>query len=355
MTPVVYPRMKAAGPAHSTVMLIGEAPGAEEIMQGEPFVGSSGKELKRMLRQAGIDPAECYMTNVFWQRPLDNKIENFTNKADVRRALSGMPALMPGRYVDPVFAPELERLYDEIRTVQPNVICALGNTPCWAIFRRTPKITAVRGRVASTTIRGFTYKVLPTYHPAYVLRQWKERVVVLTDFYKLKREARYPDIRLPNRRILIDPTYREAVEFLGGCLHCNEIVLDVETKEGQITVCGIATSPWTAAVIPFWDFRSESYSYWTQENEVNIVKLFRQILGAPHVAKIFQNGLYDLTYFWENWRAPLVNCSEDTMLQAHAMWPELKKDLGTLASIHTDEAAWKMMRFRNRDDFKRED
>lgn len=309
-----------------------------------------------MLKQAGIDPAECYLTNVFFQRPMDNKIEHFTDAKDADRGISAMPALMPGRYVNNVFSPELERLYDEIEMVKPNVIGALGNTACWAVLRQTPKINSLRGRVYSTRIRGFQYKVLPAFHPAYILRNWKDRVITVADLQKLKRESKFPVIEVPHREILISPTFDEAVRFLERAIHANQITLDVETKVGQITVCGIGLSPTVGAVIPFWDFRKqEDASYWTLEEEVQIVQLFRKLLGTRSVAKIFQNGMYDMAYFWANWYAPLRNCSEDTMLMAHALWPELKKDLGTLASIHTDEAAWKMMRFRNRDDMKRDD
>ena len=350
-----YPQMRSVGPKNAKIFLIGEAPGVEELLQGSPFVGASGKELRRMLKQAGIDPGDCFLTNVFFDRPPDNRIEAFCDKTAFARGIAGMPALIPGLHVNADFASQLERLYDEILEVRPNVLCPLGNTACWAVFRQTPKITSLRGRISHARIRGVQFKVLPTLHPAYILRNWKDRVVVVADFQKLKRESRHADICVPSRQILIDPTFSEAMDFLDRALHSNEVSLDVETRNGQITICGIALSPWIGAVIPIWDFRKPDLSYWTEKEEVQIVQGIRRLVGAPHVVKIFQNGMYDMTYLWTTWKASLRNCSEDTMLLAHAMWPELKKDLGTLASLHTDEASWKMMRFRNRDDFKRED
>ena len=308
-----------------------------------------------MLRQAGIPPEECFLTNVFFDRPTDNRIEVFCDKTEFARGIAGMPALMPGLHVNSAFAPQLERLYEEILMVRPNVICPLGNTACWAILRQTPKITALRGRVCTARIRGVEFKVLPTLHPAFILRQWKDRVVVIADFQKLKRESRSPEFHIPEREILIDPTYKEALDFLERAFHANELAVDVETKSGQITVCGLSLSPRCGAVIPFYDSRKPDGNYWTLDQETAIVLRLRRILRSSRITKIFQNGLYDMAYLWANWKAPLINCSEDTMLLAHAMWPELKKDLGTLASLHTDEAAWKMMRFRERDALKRED
>lgn len=349
-----YPLMRATGPQTAKIMIIGEAPGQEEQMLGVPFVGWSGKELTKLLSEAGIDRDECYLTNVFFKRPHENKIENYCTK-DRTGGIPSMPGLRPGAFIMSVFQPELERLYDEIEMVKPNVICCLGNTPAWALTKQTPKISALRGRVRECTVRGKKYKVVPTYHPAYILRNWKDRVILLQDLYKLRRESKSPIMVLPKRFVLIDPTFSEALNFLVSAHKSKIVTLDVETKGRQITVCGIGIGPTLAACIPFVDTRKDNYCYWPEDQEIRIVKEFRKLLGNPDVAKIFQNGLYDITYFWENWRAPIRGPLEDTMLQQHAMWPELKKDLGTLASIHTDEAAWKTMRLRNRDDIKRDE
>lgn|GEM_PF-729687 len=349
-----YSEMRSKGPIPASILFCGEAPGAEEEMLGIPFVGTSGKELDKLCLEAGLDPASCYFTNVFRKRPVDNKIENFCVK-NRELGISGMPALQPGQYVMREFASELERFYSEIEEVKPNVICPLGNAACWAVFRQTPKITALRGRIREASIRGFKYKVLPTFHPAYLFRSWKDRVVVAQDLRKLKREARWPDVRIPVRHVLVDPTFAEADEFLERALHSNEITLDVETLSGQISVFGVGLRPDLAAAIPFIDTRTLNWCYWTEANELKLVRKIRRLCAKRSVVKICQNGLYDITYLWENWRCPIVSFDEDTMLQAHALWPELKKDLGTLATFHTDEPAWKTMRLRNRDDYKREE
>lgn len=350
----IWPEMRSKGPKDAKILFIGEAPGGEEEMLGLPFMGASGRELDKLCVEAGIDPASTYMTNVLRKRPQDNKIENFCVK-NKELGITGMPALQPGMYLMREFHGELERLYDEIAEVKPNVICTLGNTPSWALFRQTPKITSLRGRVREATIRGFRYKVLPTFHPAYLFRNWKDRVVVATDIRKLHRESRWPDLRIPQRLVLVDPTFKEVMDYLDLVEHCNEATIDVETLEGQISVFGIGRSPWEACVIPFIDTRTPSWCYWSEANEIKIVKRLRYICSLERVIKITQNGMYDIAYIWANWRAPLRGFDEDTMLQAHALWPELRKDLGTLATFHTDEAAWKTMRLRNRDDYKREE
>lgn len=360
MPALTLPTMQAVGPDDAKIMLIGEAPGSEEELLGRPFVGASGKELGRMLQSAGLDLNATYRTNVFHQRPVKNDIESFC-VGERAEGIRGMPALIKGKYVRAGFADELERLYAEIERVNPNVIVPLGNTPCWAVFRAPPKISGVRGRVFEVEVAGRVRKVIPTYHPAYILRNWKERVVVIQDFNKVKRQSAFPEMLLPKRRVLIDPTFDEVQGFFnllqtqalqGPIRTCT----DVETSMGQITVAGIATGPDTAIVIPFWDERKESNSYWdTPEQEAQVVQWFREYLANPRIEKILQNGMYDLTYFEGNWKARCMGFYHDTMLLQHAMWPEQKKGLADLASIHTDEAGWKMMRLKNRDDLKRDE
>ena len=57
------------GPTDARIMLVGEAPGEQEVLRREPFVGASGTELNRMLHEAGISRSECFITNVCRQRP----------------------------------------------------------------------------------------------------------------------------------------------------------------------------------------------------------------------------------------------------------------------------------------------
>jgi DNA polymerase I-like protein with 3'-5' exonuclease and polymerase domains len=75
------------------------------------------------------------------------------------------------------------------------------------------------------------------------------------------------------------------------------------------------------------------------------------LLESP-VTKVFQNGLYDLQYIYQMGIRPR-NCTEDTMLMHHALYPEMKKGLEFLGSVYTNEASWKLMRkHTNQDQIK---
>lgn len=355
-------RIKPRGSVPSRVMVVGEAPGKDEIALGQPFVGSSGRELMRMLEKAEINPAECFFSNVFMTRPSDNKIENYCGKkADVGKDYA-YPALSSGKYFFPELLFELTRLASEIAEVKPKLIIALGNTACWALLGQTG-ISKLRGNLFHTTLEGAVgVPVIPTYHPAAILRQWDLRVIAVTDLIKSARFVN-EGFSLPKRRLLLDPTLDEARAWVEehiwrpwkfGRLK-NPLGFDIETKAETITMIGFAPSIEDAICIPFFDPRKRpEQNYWsTFEEELAAYNLCKAILESD-IPKLGQNGLYDIQYLFR-YGIRVRRYLEDTMLMHHSRYPELEKGLGFMGSVYTDEAPWKLQRARNKDNFKQDD
>src|SRR5438132_13606804 len=92
--------------------LCGEAWGEQEERERTPFVGAAGYELTKMLTEAGIARADCFLTNVFNLRPQANKIEALCGAR--AEAIPGFPALVKGKHIRAEFQPELDRLADEL-------------------------------------------------------------------------------------------------------------------------------------------------------------------------------------------------------------------------------------------------
>jgi uracil-DNA glycosylase len=344
------PCIKAVGPTSARLFILGEAPGATEEETGLPFMGHAGNMLNDLLAAAEISREESYLTNVLWTRPPNNKLEEFLVPKSDPFAVTQMPALRKGLYLKNDFLPELERLRDELRRVRPNLILALGNTAAWAVLGQTA-ISKIRG----TVIESPYGKVLPTYHPAAIFRQWDQYPILAADILKARRELEYPEIRRPRRIVHIDPTLEEIRSAIDTrAPNARFISCDIETSRGQITTIGFGFSRDYALVIPLVDSRKPSKSYWsTLQTEVQVYKLIQEILLLPQ-PKIFQNGLYDLQYIRRyGWR--VLNANEDTMLMHHALQPEMLKGLGFLGSIYTDEPAWKLMRSKGEDQLKRDD
>lgn len=344
-------------------MLIGEAWGAEEAKLRSPFVGSAGYELTRMLAAAEIHRADCSLTNVFNLHPPGNDLSFLCGPKEL--GIPGRNKLLKGKqkehqfytgdYVKADFLGELERLADEIIEVNPNLIVALGATALWALTGKTT-ISKLRGTTLLSTTTVSNYKVLPTYHPSAVLRQWTHRPVVIADLQKAARERASPEIHRPLREIWIEPTLEDIHEFHRRYIEGVEIIsIDIETAGRDITCLGISPSRERAIVIPFSDPRAMDGNYWrSKADELLVWSYLRGLLENPHPRKLFQNGLYDIGFIFRSHGVKVAGAAEDTMLLHYCLQPESLKSLGFLASLYCDEGNWKDMR-KHRRTIKRDD
>ena len=153
------------GDPNARVLLIGEAPGAEEDRQGVPFVGVSGKLLDRMLASIGLDrSAVCISNTVYW-RPPGNRSPTISEVATC--------------------APFLERL---IELVDPTVLVALGGPAAKALLGQSQGIMRLRGSWYSYTTPRMTHPVdaMAMLHPAYLLRSPSQKREAWSDMLMLK-------------------------------------------------------------------------------------------------------------------------------------------------------------------------
>lgn len=158
----------ADGHPDAPVMLIGEAPGRDEDLQGLPFVGRSGQLLDRMLNSIGLDRAtSAYITNVIFWRPPGNRPPTAEEAA--------------------LCAPFLLR---HIELKQPKVLVLLGGTPVKHVLNIEEGITRTRGRWGRAFVNNVEIPALPTFHPAYLLRQPGAKRQAWQDFLSLKLRLR---------------------------------------------------------------------------------------------------------------------------------------------------------------------
>lgn len=347
------PFAHSSGPRDAKIALVGEAFGEQEDFVGRPFIGTAGQELSRLLKEARLTRKECFLTNVFPLRPPNNNIELLCGpKAAVGKDYKLSP-LKQGKYILNEFLPHVKRLKEELEIVQPNLIVALGNTACWALMGQA-KIGALRGAVGYGPLCP-ALKVLPTYHPASILYNWSNRPILIADLIKAERERLFPEVRRPERWVLIDPTFDEIHAWIKRhLLDAYEIAVDIETAAGMIRCISFAPNPRHCMVIPFEDKRKPGGHYWpTLEDEVAAWNIVQYILEDLPCKKVFQNGMYDIQYIVKMGIRPR-DCLEDTMLLSHSIFPEMPKSLGFLGSIYTNEPAWKLMR-ENKEELKRDE
>ena len=137
------------GSIDAQLMFVGEAPGADEDEQGEPFVGRAGQLLTKIIQATGLSRADVYIANILKCRP-DTPGQSAGNR----------PPTPEER------ATCIPYLQEQIDLIQPKVIVALGATAVEGLLGKTPGITKLRGQWQ--TYRGTP--LMPTYHPAYLLR-----------------------------------------------------------------------------------------------------------------------------------------------------------------------------------------
>jgi DNA polymerase len=131
------------GNPNADLMFVGEAPGADEDEQGEPFVGRAGQLLTKIIEAIGLTREQVYIANVIKCRPPGNR------NPEPDEVESCQPFL-----------------FRQIDAIKPKVIVALGKFAAQSLLQTTDPITRLRGR--SFTYRGAT--LIPTFHPAYLLR-----------------------------------------------------------------------------------------------------------------------------------------------------------------------------------------
>lgn len=336
------------------IALIGEAWGEQEEIAKRPFIGAAGQELDRILVDAGISRSSCFLSNVLNLRPPGNDLGHLCCTRSEGGYIPGYPAIAAGRYLRNEFAPEVSRLYSELREVSPNVTVLLGPAACWALLGKT-QVSKLRGAVSTSHyVPGL--KVIPTYHPAAVLREYDLRTVTVLDFMKAAVEAEFPEVRRSNREIWLDPTLDDIERFTREHINgCKVLAFDIETSHDQITCIGFAPRNDVCLVVPFWDVRSPNGSYWkSAEEEDEAWRLVAKILDGPE-PKVGQNGLYDIQYLWMKYGIPVRNYDHDTMLLHHSLMPEAPKGLDFLGSVYCNEPAWKMDRPKGKNTIKRED
>lgn len=340
------------GPQPANILILGEAPGKSEVeyvdpeskVVGKPFVGASGTELTKMLNEAGILRSEIRVANVCKFRPPGNDVKLWwpQKKKDI------LPShiLVDGERFDPRIVAGLNELREEICLTRPNVIVPLGNLALWATTRQTG-ITKWRSsllRLHPSFDITPEVKVIPSIHPAAILRKWDWRYLGVHDFRRARRWSStigYPNIE---ENYYVDPSYEIVIATLRDLLlraasgQPLYLATDIETSRRHLACFGIAWSASSAICIPFTRHGLDGSftSRWTLEQEATIVLLLRALLTCANVRCAGQNWQYDYQYVAKYWGFE-INLDMDTMSEHHVRFPGLPKALEFQASLYCDK------------------
>lgn len=336
----------------SKILIVTEFPGKTDLVTGKLLSGESGRIIWELLDEVGIPQSDVSVAAVISKRPGSGKIEDFClskKEADIEAINYGWESGYPysfikaGKYLHPKFLDELKSLWDRIRQERPNIVVCLGSFATWALLGSS-KLTALRG-TATECVYIPGQKVLPTYHPITIMRDWSQRAIAGADLMKVKREAEFTEIRRPKRIVRVVESKDDLDEMYNLLSAKSRLTLDIETKLGQITCVGFASSPDESWVIPFTDERKQGNNYWDSElDEIHAVMTVKKLCENASIEKVLQNGVYDIQYLWRVFNIKTLGYRDDTMIMHHSLYSELPKSLGFMGSVYTNEASWKLMR-----------
>lgn len=322
------------------ICLVGEAPGADEDKEGVPFVGASGRELDRLVAEAGIRAADCWWTNPYKVRPPDNKLDQL------------------GKLGIPLTLYE-EQFYEELKQYKPRFIAALGATPLGVLCpqlvnKRTGRaeITKWRGSLLRSPQLSWDHYVIPSFHPSFLFRAWDERQNAVLCLARLQEEFEYwrrtgtlqP---LPARTLVSEPAADDAIDFLRRILASpadTVVSIDIEnigvyrgkykTKQRNRIpyVVGFSIDPLYSMSIGLGDYDiCKATVIWKLVDEVLRTKV-----------QVGQNYYtHDLPWLSYIGFSPNVSLCHDTLVRHHVLWPELSHKLDYQTFQYTREPYYK--------------
>lgn len=279
------------GPRNARIVLVGEAPGSNEVTLKRPFVGYSGELLDKMLSRAGIRRDQVFITNVAHVQPPGNDFAWFYK--------GGKEHLFRGIL-------QLKKDLDEIK---PNIVCALGAYPA-RILTNKKGITSWRGSILPCTlVPGL--KVVSTFHPAAILRTPDYKVVTEFDLKRVAEESLFPELVYPKRDLILDPDPAVLEDLVVELLKAEWLAVDIECVQR-------ADKSWRLSCVGFSD-KAERAVTIPCDSAVKLAAI-RILLESP-VKKVMQNGMFDTTVLRDEGFV-VNNFAYDTMIGHHALFAE---------------------------------
>lgn len=336
------------GVHHSRIVILSEAPGADEDLQGRPLVGRAGIFFSKCLENAGIRRDRVWVTNVLLCRPPDNDITTEAAKHAIGCCEHGLRE-------------ELEAAWK----AGYRVIVAQGNTALHALGFEGMKITSYRGSILEgDTLRenGFPpFRVIPTLHPAALIRSsWKGRdggtadptMTYISDLEKARKVAD-PAWKPTEENFLIEPSYTEAYATLERWIkNRTTLAIDIETDglNGNYAkpVCiGFAEDESHAMCLPIRN-KGRNDLYWPEFEWGHLRSMVEEILLGNKL--ILQNAMFDIPFlkFSGEYKVDPHNVLYDTAVVHSLVAPEALHNLGYITSMFGTTSYWKDS-FKNRE------
>lgn len=314
------------GPSGAKLAVVGEAPGADEDRLGVPFSGSTGRMLNETLSELGSDRSEVYLTNVVKHRPPNNDLSKLH---------------LIGHSIEE-YIPQLE---NELKTLNPNCILALGGTALEAITG-LKGIENYRGSILQSR---FLIKTVPTIHFASLfhgseMRSWKDLTFIKWDVARAIKQSKFSDYNPPRRNLSFARNALDFYYFLKRNEGKRFVSVDIETYRTFPICIAFAFDSTEAMSVPLFNFKEVQM---TTSDRTQVWSDVANLLANPSIFKIGQNFKFDQGQLWtpnnlQTFMGFQTNSFYfDTQLAFRTLYCELPAKLQFQTSVLTEEPYYK--------------
>lgn len=316
------------GPMGPKLMILGEAPTSDDNNSGRHFSGTPGRELDRLLKDAGVRRDECWLSTV----------SKYSVPANLGK--KKLPFHVRARDFGIDIDKQLEELRVEINDVNPNCILTLGATPLWALSGKT-KIKQHRGSI----MWGMGHKFVPTYNPTHLMfhqadgeiKGYFNRQVMIFDMKRAWEERLTQEMNLPQRVLHVANNSSDLYHFIERYKDCKKLSVDIEAGGHCLPICfGLAFNKNHGLTVPLWN--RDGISTIPDSDLATIWKLLTKLLWEKQI--IGQNFNYDRDKI-RRLGFVIRRIYSDTLLKSFAINPELPKGLAFNTSLYTREPFYK--------------
>ncbi len=304
------------GNEDANVAIVGEAPGKNEVKKGRPFVGKSGKLLRGLLSSVGLNPSDCWITNVVKRKTPGNKTKKWRKNN-------------PEAYSE-----HIDALQQELKRINPNVVVPVGGEALKALCGKS-KISNWRGSIIPSTLLD-EQKCVPTMHPAAALRMYIWRYWIKFDLKRAKEESKSAAFPELGYNYILEPSFEKCLSYLKACREEDHHAFDIEVSGKEVSCISFAKANDESAIsIPFMQGTDRGVrEYFSQEQEVDIWQEIAKLLESEDIISIAHNASFDTTFLNECYGI-VPKKIHDTMVAQAILWPDFPKGLDFVTSIYT--------------------
>lgn len=326
------------GDPNAKLLILAEAPSNVEMRLDQPLVGPAGTVFDDCLRTAGLRRKECYILNIWPFQVERDRLQ--PDLLYVKGHVGNYNFLLFNKKgFTELGIMEARATIDKVKSCGANVVLAMGRPALQMLAGDSRKVMTWRGSILWS--EKFQKKFIPTIHPAATMYgNYTWRYLIINDMEKLKDELASPELVPPKRNIIINPKYDDVIDYLRDTLTKPRVATDLEVINHQVNCFCLCHRYDEVMVVPVAD--EFGTAWWNEDEEILMWQEYARIMGSPDIMKVNQNLLgFDVPFLLQQNNIFTDGPLGDTMIAQKIMYPDFRKGLDFITSVHTREPYYK--------------